>query len=195
MAYPAITICNQGWIDQVILGAMLRQYRDFAKGEDVANSGSLQFGENLELEKLWLDRLYPGLQNHPTALVKSLASSDPEKHAKSDTWVTKGNKEVCIINPDCGAGWNFFDVEPSAGSIPKAKLCLKNYGFSDYKNDKCLEVGASRLFQTIYRDGSQGAGSTGSKFDMEMKKFLSGSKGKIEFYSIPRLSSLCRMHY
>ena len=180
MEYPAITICNQGWIDQVIWGAMLRQYRDFAKKEGFKNSGSLQFDQDLKLENLWLQRLYPGIQHKPMDLVKSLASSNPEKHAKSDALANKGKKSQCSINPDCGPGWYSFDIEPSqASKMPKAKFCLKNYGFSNFTDDKCLQVGASRLFQTDYRDGALGAGVTGTKFDREIRKFLGSSKGNV----------------
>ena len=179
MDYPAITICNQGWINQVIWGAMLRQYRDFAKKEGVKNSGSLQFDQDLNLENLWLQQLYPGIQGNPINLVKSLASSHPEKHAKSDIVVKKGKRSQCSINPDCGHDWYSFDIEPSeASKMPKAKFCLKNYDFSNFTDDRCLQVGASRLFQTDYRDGALGAGVTGITFDKELRTFLGSSKGK-----------------
>ena len=170
MDYPAITVCNQGWIDPVILGALLQQYRDFAAELGVNQSGSLQFGKSLDLESQWRDKLYPGLMTHPLQLVRALASQDLERYARSQTLVDKGIDEGCIIKPKCEPGWT--KLWETTGT-PKKLFCVKNYGLSNFTHDKCTGVGATRMYKTAY-DGNM-------EFTRSMQNYMK-SQGKLKAF-------------
>ena len=172
MDYPAITVCNQGWIDPVILGALLRQYRDFAAELGVNQSGSLQFGKSLDLESQWRDKLYPGLKTHPLQLVRALASEELERYARSQTLVDKGIDEGCIIKPECEPGWT--KLWETTGT-PKKLFCVKNYGLSNFTHDKCTEVGATRMYKTAY-DGNM-------EFTRSMQNYMK-SQGKLKAFNL-----------
>ena len=65
--FPAITICGQGWIGDVLTKSLLKQYREFvindgqqASGRKKRSISTLKFGENPALEKKWMQAYYPG---------------------------------------------------------------------------------------------------------------------------------------
>ena len=160
LKYPAITICNQGWIDQVIFSATLQQYRFFAKSRGYKTAGTLKFGDNHDFEKLWQETLYPGTTKHPMEIAKAMASPRFENYVGSQTLVNKGPdlNVKCVKKPFCEPGWSaieatdFNDVSKSVDPS-KYLMCLKNYGYSNFTDDKCLAVGANRLHVSSYADG------------------------------------------
>ena len=71
--FPAITICGQGWIADVLTSSLLEQYRGFAKNDPKYKAtqspviqrrkrsvSTLNFGDDLEMEKKWMTAYYPG---------------------------------------------------------------------------------------------------------------------------------------
>ena len=80
--FPAVTICNQGWIDKVIAMSMLSQYRGYVAKQGIAGSETLQFGQKLNLEQKWIKESYPGLNSKPQEIAKLMASPDIEKARK-----------------------------------------------------------------------------------------------------------------
>ena len=161
LKYPAITICNQGWIDQVLLTAMLSQYRHFALGIGHENATKLKFGDDVGTEKKWKETLYPGAKDHPWNMVKSLASHNPGKQAAAKALVNKGYEKKCQKNPKCDPGWHSEPVAKtgSPGGTPTQyvlKVCLKNFGYSNFTDDKCTKNGANRYHASSFEDAAEG---------------------------------------
>lgn len=77
--FPAVTICNQGWIGKVMAMAILTQYRGYAADQGIISSKNLQFGQNLDLEQKWVTASYPGLKSNPQDFGELLASPNIEK--------------------------------------------------------------------------------------------------------------------
>ena len=73
--YPAITICNKGWINKVLARALLKQYQDYAGSKGVQNYSNLKFGDNPDLERIWLTNVYPGVDSDPLSVIKMKARS------------------------------------------------------------------------------------------------------------------------
>ncbi len=85
LAYPAITICSQGWIQKVLDKAENKQFMDYvaASHPDVnITTVSLEKKVNLILQ-LRLD-LFPGAKDPIQKIVKSMASLNPDSTLKSE---------------------------------------------------------------------------------------------------------------
>ena len=67
--HPAITICSQGLIQDIIDNAVIKQFEDYRKE---FNDYNITYTEILEA-------LYPGSLTSPQSLAKSMAASDPEE--------------------------------------------------------------------------------------------------------------------
>ena len=86
LEYPAITICSQGWIKEVIDSVIEHQKSEFAaeKNLDVTDDGFE--------EMFWNDK-YAGLSGSPRDLVSMMVSSDPEQTVASQALVHKDPSE------------------------------------------------------------------------------------------------------
>ena len=67
--HPAITICSQGLIQDIIDNAVIKQFEDYRKE---SNDYNITYTEILKA-------LYPGSQTSPQSLAKSMTASDPEQ--------------------------------------------------------------------------------------------------------------------
>ena len=116
------------------------------------------------MEKLWQEKLYPGATKHPMEIAKALASPRIENYVGSQTMVKKGPdlNVKCVKKPFCEPGWRAIEATDfnndgtvSSESIDPSKylMCLKNYGYSNFTDDKCRAVGANRLHVSSYVDG------------------------------------------
>jgi len=82
MDYPGITICSQGWIQQVVDNAIVKQTQEY-----IANTHGLDINtiyEILENETLRLQyeeekdqELYPGATASVTSMVTSMTTNNP----------------------------------------------------------------------------------------------------------------------
>ena len=51
------------------------QYQDYAGSKGVQNYSDLKFGDNPELEKIWLSNVYPGVDSDPLSVIQVMARS------------------------------------------------------------------------------------------------------------------------
>ena len=135
LEYPAITICSQGIVQDVIDKALKKQFDDFVTslGKDPT---TLSTQERAQLQKNYTSDLYPGATTSPASLVNVLVSDNPTESIKSK--VLTDPAAACVDTPDgCEAPW--------FGNAAINDTCFANFGKTDNLQRLCEKNGGQRL--------------------------------------------------
>ena len=89
MDYPAITICSQGLIQDVIDKALIKQFNDYLVNQGIDLNG-ITNEEKQKQKEAYSQSLYPGSKTSPDNMVKVLISDDPSNTIESSA----------LTNPD-----------------------------------------------------------------------------------------------
>lgn len=139
--YPAITICSQGLIQDVINKALAKQFSDYItkSGKD---PGSMTDQEKEQWQKNYSSTLYPGAIASPLSMVNMLTSENPTESLKSQ--ILTDPSATCIeISSQCDspwmnsshAGWLAYDPPP----------CFANPGKGSGYSDLCQNEGGVQV--------------------------------------------------
>ena len=85
--YPAITICSQGLIQDVINNAIKKQFSDYVKKTLNKDVDDLTQAEKEQIEQSYTQALFPGSESSITSMVNVLTSPGKEIY----TYKTKLN--------------------------------------------------------------------------------------------------------
>ena len=84
MEYPGITICSQGWIQEVVDNAIVKQAEEYianTHGLDINTIYEILHGENDTLRHLYEEEinneLYPGATASVSSMVTSMTTNNP----------------------------------------------------------------------------------------------------------------------
>ena len=143
LEFPAITICSQGWIKEVMENALTMQQKHFAE-----QSGIPFNPQDSNFIQMFIDTLYPGATQLPNILIPALSSPNPIVRLKSQVLVN-GNLNSCqnkIYNkelpPSCPEGW--------ISSFNHSEYCLKVLDVTSKETfgneDECKLAGGEKLY-------------------------------------------------
>jgi hypothetical protein len=131
--FPAITICGQGWIPEVVGRAINNQLHEYARSKGI-NISEVENDKRLKdnITRSYTSAWYPGATLSIHQIVKLLASQDPDVTLNSQILVNKGYDEcenlveshseatgqVCPQHPK---PWNSIEVDEKG---VRKTLCL-----------------------------------------------------------------------
>ena len=133
--YPAITICSQGIVQDVIDKALKKQFDDFVTslGLDPTQLSSV---ERDKLQINYTTDLYPGATTSPASLVNVLVSDNPTESIKSK--VLTDPAAACVDTPsDCEDPWF---ANPAIKDV-----CFANFGETRDNERNCEKNGGIRM--------------------------------------------------
>ena len=107
--FPAVTICPQGNVKQVMDNVMFLQLKDYIKNKTRSghrsrrsesqyhetSHGNMTYAQMTTLIKGVLQDRYPGAKDNPIKVVTLLTSDDPEKTAQSDAVLQLNEEKEC----------------------------------------------------------------------------------------------------
>ena len=145
--HPAITICSQGYSEEILQKALFKQMSvwvlnntDLVNRYNITNRKKIQ---NLtrevkdEIFNDWKDSMYPGLEGSVKDMVLSLVSADVAK-IQMMSMLSRG--ENCSLGlKKCEPGWTNFTKD---GRI----MCIRDFANTTFENDTCIKNGARRLY-------------------------------------------------
>ena len=164
--YPALTICSQGWVPDVVHKVLDRQFEDYLKSINVSMVDLNQVKINHYKEE-YANATYPGLKLPPEKIISQLISQNPAVTLSSEVLVDKGDDECKDVAGDTeqdlkcpdgpGGPWDMFQMNRNG---KRQILCIKDVTLgqgtssgSSYskdsgpgmKGDACTRYGANRL--------------------------------------------------
>ena len=94
--FPALTICSQGWVPEVVESVMKKELHDYiiSKGRDISNVSDEDLSS---IETLFADNFtkefFPGATIPVPKMITLLASQDPDVALLSEVMISKGYDE------------------------------------------------------------------------------------------------------
>ena len=152
--FPAVTICPQGSIKDVLESVLFKQFKEYIH---IKTKGDLELSDLTKDQMLiyaesFLNETYPGAEEMPTKMIQAMTSTDPEKSVQTETLLNQEATNEC-------------DPATNADVLEVLKKELKNElqcpnGFDLLEDKSCVH----RSFETMtyhevkgYCDGMQGA--------------------------------------
>ena len=135
LEYPAITICSQGIVQDVIDKALKKQFDDFVKSLGM-DPTKLTPQEIAKLQQNYTSELYPGATTSPESLVNVLVSDNPTESIKSK--ILTDPAAACVDTPaECEAPW-FSNAAIN-------DTCFATFGLVDNNQRNCEKNGGLRM--------------------------------------------------
>ena len=151
--YPAITICGQGMIQDVLNGATKKQFEDYILDVKGKNLTGLKYRVKRgvlsedQIKKFWNEYIqvkFPGSEVSPNTLVHSLATQNPDESINARALT---NPDSVGITDSCPDG--FIDTSSSGEKFPDFDVkCIKLIPMAKGKPDLCASSGAEKLYFT-----------------------------------------------
>ena len=137
--FPAITICSQGLIKEVIDKVFDKQFEDY-----ISNKGlKLNNSNDAFLRKNYTNDLYPGATTSPESLINVLASDNPTETIEAQS-LSDPNGTCVDVPSDCEAPW--FNPKTAEEIFQKdSNICFYEFGQSFGSKDDCFYVGGSTV--------------------------------------------------
>ena len=135
--FPALTICSQGWVPDVVNRVLEKQFDDYLKSQNVSRK-ALNKAQLQTHRSAYAQAMYPGSKLPPEKIISQLISQNPEVTLSSEVLVDKGYDECenlagetsqdlsCPNSP--GVQWDKFEMDRDGSKIV---LCLNedvNFG-------------------------------------------------------------------
>ena len=150
--YPAITVCGQGMIQDVLNGVTMKQFEDYVFEVKGKNLSGLEYSvsSDEQIKTFWNEYIqakFPGSQAPPNKLVNVLAAPNPDESIKARVLTNPDSIDTTENTDTCPDG--FIDTSSSGEKFPDFDVkCIKYFGYKYGKPDLCLESGTEKLYFT-----------------------------------------------